>query len=134
MFPTGAGEVDLIRVLNQKVIILNLLLDHCHTECPAKDQICNNCGRKGYYVRWYRSESSDSLSRNSTSDSGHGRSRVRGNYQGRGGYQRNLDKVSEEYVATDTDDTYFLGFVKVLLTKTPLLITVEIVIVPSSVS
>ena len=31
------------------------------------------------------------------------------NYQARGGYRRNLDEVSEEYVATDTDDTYFLG-------------------------
>ena len=30
-------------------------------------------------------------------------------YQARGGYRRNLDEVSEEYVATDTDDTYFLG-------------------------
>ena len=99
--------VDLIRVLNQKVISVvptNLFLDHCHTECLAKDRICKNCGRKGYYVRWCRSQSSDSPSRNSSSESGHGRSRVRGNYQGQGRYQRNLDKVLEEYMATDTDD------------------------------
>ena len=49
--------------------------------------------------------------RNSARGSGHGsgRSRGRGNYQGQGGYRRNLDEVSEEYVATDADDTYFLG-------------------------
>ena len=34
--------------------------------------------------------------------------RGRGNYRGRGGYRQNLDEVSEEYVETDTDDTYFL--------------------------
>ena len=91
----------------------NLLLDYRHTECPAKDEVCNNCGKKGHYARCCRS--SDSSTRgsgrgsNRGSGRGSGRSRGRGNYRGRGGYRKNLDEVSEEYVATDTDDTYFLG-------------------------
>ena len=120
---------------NKRCTNCNLLLDYRHTECPAKDEICNNCGKKGHYVRFCRADSS---SRNSTRGSGRGsgRSRGRGNYRGRGDYHRNLDEVSEEYVATDTDDMYIflvLSFVKVQLTKTPVTITVEIVIVPSSV-
>ena len=119
---------------NQRRTNGNLLLDHRHTECPAKDQICNNCGRKGHYARCCRSESP---SRNSGRGSGRGSGRSRGrcNYRGRGGYRRNLAKVSEEYIATDTAIHIFLVLfsVKVLLTKTPVMITVEIVIVPSSV-
>ena len=90
----------------------NLLLDYRHTECPAKDEVCNNCGKKGHYARCCRSDSSTRGSgrgSNRGSGRGSGRSRGRGNYRGRGGYRKNLDEVSEEYVATDTDDTYFLG-------------------------
>ena len=95
MFLAGVGKVDFTRVLSQRVTKrctnCNLLLDYRHTECP-------DCR-------------SDSPSRNSTRGSGRGsgRSRGKGNYRGRGRYRRNLDEVSEEYVATDTDDTYFLG-------------------------
>ena len=35
----------------------NLLLDYRHTECPAKDEVCNNCGKKGHYARCCRSDS-----------------------------------------------------------------------------
>ena len=71
------------------------LLDYCYSECPAKDEVCNNCGEKGHYAPCCRSDSS---SRNSTRGSGRGsgRSRGRGNYRGQGGYHRNLDEVSEE--------------------------------------
>ena len=77
------------------------------------------------------------MSRNSARGSGRGsgRSRGRGNYRGRGGYRRNLDEVLEEFVATDTTIRIFfvLSSMKVLLTKTPVMITVELVIVPNSV-
>ena len=36
----------------------NLLLDYHHTECPAKDEVCNNCGKKGHYARCCMSDSS----------------------------------------------------------------------------
>ena len=69
MFLAGVGKVDLTRVLSQKetsgVPTVTLLLDYGHTECPAKDQICNNCGKKGQYAHCCRSGSSDSPSRNS---------------------------------------------------------------------
>ena len=97
---------------NRRCTNCNLLLDYRHTECPAKDEVCNNCGKKGHYARCCRSDSSTRGSgrgSNRGSGRGSGRSRGRGNYRGRGGYRKNLDEVSEEYVATDTDDTYFLG-------------------------
>ena len=82
MFLAGVGEVDFTRALskesNKRCTNCNLLLDYRHTECPAKDEVCNNCGKKGYYARCR----SDSSSRNSTRGSGRGsgRSRGRGNY------------------------------------------------------
>ena len=113
---------------NKRCTNCNLLLDYHHTECLAKDEDCNNCGKKGHYARCCRS---DSLSRNSTRGSGRGsgRSRGRGDYRGRGGYRRNLDEVSEEYVATDTDNSIFLVLSSVKVVLTPVMITVE----PSSV-
>ena len=97
---------------NKRCTNCNLLLDYRHTECPAKDEACNNCGKKGHYARCCWSDSStrgSGLGSNRGSGRGSGRSRGRGNYRGRGGYRKNLDEVSEEYVATDTDYTYFLG-------------------------
>ena len=47
---------------------------------------------------------------NRGSGRGSGRSRGRGNYRGRGGYRKNLDEVSEEYVATNTDDMYIFSW------------------------
>ena len=82
-----------------------------HTECPAKVEVCNNCGKKGHYARCCRSDSSTRGSGRGSNRGlgrGSGRSRGKGNYRGRGGYCRNLDEVSEEFVAIDTDDTYFL--------------------------
>ena len=97
---------------NRRCTNCNLLFHYRHTECPAKDEVCNNCGKTGHYARCCRSDSStrgSGCGSNRGSGRGSGRSRGRGNYRGRGGYHKNLDEVSEEYVATDSDDTYFLG-------------------------
>ena len=39
---------------NKRCTNCNLLLDYRHTECPAKDEVCNNCGKKGHYARCCR--------------------------------------------------------------------------------
>ena len=93
---------------NRRCTNCNLLLDYRHTECPAKDEVCNNCGKKGHYARCCTSDNSTRGSgrgSNIGSGRGSGRSRGSGNYRGRGSYRRNLDEVSEEYVGTDTDET-----------------------------
>ena len=76
---------------NRRCTNCNLLLNYRHTECPAKDEVCNNCGKKGHYARCCRSDSSTRGSgRGSNRGSGRGsdRSRGRGNYRGRGGYRK----------------------------------------------
>ena len=52
MFLTGVGRFNkgFKPESNRCCTNYNLLLDHRHTECPAKDQICNNCGKKGHYA------------------------------------------------------------------------------------
>ena len=57
---------------NKRCTNCYLLLDYRHTECAAKDEVCNNCGKKGHYARCCRSDSS---SRNSTRGSGRGSGR-----------------------------------------------------------
>ena len=61
---------------NKRCTNCNLLLDYHHTECPAKDEVCNNCGKKGHYACCCRSDSS-------TRGSGHGSNRGSGRGSGR---------------------------------------------------
>ena len=79
----GVGEVDFTRALSQRVTEDVQTVTYFLTIATQKDEVCNNCGKKGHYARCCRSDGSTRGSgrgSNRGSGRGSGRSRGRGNY------------------------------------------------------